>query len=163
MFLKHEIGTALYSCALKFFVTDEALCVGAKSGFEFDFFSSATSSSRDAELGKNIVKRDIRPPTSNEVPVTQVEHPAPQDSDDEDDEVELEGRAGLSDFEADEDFLEPSQALVKNNPILMDHLASHVEGEVSALLGNRVSSSNIERYPVLQILQKTLDVMKVSA
>lgn len=132
----------------------------AMLGFEHD----EQSLTNFAQTGqRNIVKRSAAPYDDNFAR----DHPSGKLSDDnemqgsERAETGEQGGGGLHEAEGDEDFLDPAQALVKNNPLIMEQLGSHVQAEVSEILGNSGARNPTRRYPVLQILQASLEVMKV--
>ena len=153
-------------------IADEQTCT--KSGMNskgLNYQSNSKITPLETKPKKNIVKRSaqIDSPDGDYPAYSRQQRPEdhpPSGSFSEDEDsrpgMEVQARSGSDDFEGDEDFIEPIQASIKNDPILMEHLGAYVEGEIGEILGNRGPYSSDRRYPVLKLLESSLEVMKVS-
>ena len=63
----------------------------------------------------------------------------------------------------DEDFVDPAQSTVVNNPLVMDQLRSYLDAQISGATGSSTPyQTNTRGIPAFILLEKSLEVMKVT-
>ncbi len=71
-------------------------------------------------------------------------------------------RQAASSAYEDEDWVDPAQAAIVNNPLMMEQMRSYLESKISGEMGGATSySANTRGIPSLVLLEQSLGIMKV--